>query len=158
MQPTGCIPPVVFSPSPLSGTIQKHWCPIKVQGRQATPRKGKKHSDQGRAERSEATPWFTQTFILVAPKEKKHYEIRAYQMFLSCKTLQAMQPKEQGFLSPGNGLAPPFSRFSIRFLSSKKAFTPSHEGFFRLIFSGFECEGLDFQVFTTHGSFLSPTT
>ena len=34
-----------------------------------------RHSDQGRAERSEATPWFTQTFILVAPKEKKHYEI-----------------------------------------------------------------------------------
>ena len=69
-----------------------------------------------------------------------------------------MQPKEQGFLSPGNGLAPPFSRSSIRFLSSKKAFTPSHEGFFRLIFNQLECEGLDFQVFTTHGSFLSPTT
>ena len=34
------------------------------------------------------------------------------------------------------------------FLSAKKAFTPSRGARFRLIFISFECEGLDFQVFT----------
>ena len=41
------------------------------------------------------------------------------------------------------------------FLSAKKAFTPSRGARFRLIFISFECEGLDFQVFTTAVAFLS---
>ena len=34
-------------------------------------------------------------------------------------------------------------------LSAKKVFTPSHRARFHLIFNGSECEGLDFQVFTS---------
>ena len=41
------------------------------------------------------------------------------------------------------------------FISAKKVFTPSRRVRFCLIFSGFECEGLDFQVFTTAVAFLS---
>ena len=37
----------------------------------------------------------------------------------------------------------------IRILSAKKAFTPSHNGFFFLIFRRFKCEGLLFQAFTS---------
>ena len=39
------------------------------------------------------------------------------------------------------------------FLSAKKVFTPSHRVRFCLIFNGFECEGLDFQVFTSTVAF-----
>ena len=39
------------------------------------------------------------------------------------------------------------------FLSAKKAFTPSHRARFCLIYNGFECEGLDFQVFTSTVAF-----
>ena len=42
-----------------------------------------------------------------------------------------------------------FSRARIYgFYFPKKVFTPSHSTRFLLIFSGFECEGLDFKVFT----------
>ena len=41
---------------------------------------------------------------------------------------------------------------SIRFLSPKKAFTPSHGVCFHLIFKGFKCEGLIFQAFTPQGA------
>ena len=40
------------------------------------------------------------------------------------------------------------------FISAKKVFTPSHRARFCLIFNGFECEGLDFQVFTSTVAFL----
>ena len=39
------------------------------------------------------------------------------------------------------------------FISAKKVFTPSHRVRFCLIFNGFECEGLDFQVFTSTVAF-----
>ena len=42
---------------------------------------------------------------------------------------------------------------SIRNFSAKKAFTPSHRARFCLIYNGFECEGLDFQVFTSTVAF-----
>ena len=38
--------------------------------------------------------------------------------------------------------------FPIRIFSLKKAFTPSHNACFLLIFSYFKCEGFVFQVFT----------
>ena len=47
-----------------------------------------------------------------------------------------------------------FTRFYTLFLSAKKAFTLSRGACFRLIFSSFECEGLDFQVFTSTVAFL----
>ena len=40
------------------------------------------------------------------------------------------------------------------FLSSKKAFTPSHKGSLRLVFRCFRCEGFDFQVFTPKGRMM----
>ena len=43
---------------------------------------------------------------------------------------------------------PMFHPLLYAFLSSKKAFTPSHEGSLRLVFRCFRCEGFDFQVFT----------
>ena len=49
---------------------------------------------------------------------------------------------------------PKGSHASIRNFSAKKAFTPSHRARFCMIFNGFECEGLDFQVFTSTVAFL----
>ena len=44
--------------------------------------------------------------------------------------------------------APTIHALLYAFLSLKKAFTPSHGVCFLLIFRGFKCEGLKFQVFT----------
>ena len=41
-----------------------------------------------------------------------------------------------------------FARTYIPLYFPKKAFTPSHNVRFLLIFIGFECEGLDFKAFT----------
>lgn len=41
----------------------------------------------------------------------------------------------------------------IRILSAKKAFTPSKNGFFFLIFKRFKCEGFIFQVFTAQEAY-----
>ena len=51
-------------------------------------------------------------------------------------------------------IPPKGSHASIRNFSAKKAFTPSHRARFCMIFNGFECEGLDFQVFTSTVAFL----
>ena len=51
--------------------FRKYWCPVKVQGRQAAPRRGIKLTAQGKAERSEAAPWVTQPSGLVAPTGQK---------------------------------------------------------------------------------------
>ena len=48
-----------------------------------------------------------------------------------------------------------FTRFYTLFLSAKKRFNPSHNARFLLIYKGFECEGLDFQVFTSTVAFIS---
>ena len=44
--------------------------------------------------------------------------------------------------------SPHVSLFYIRFFTLKKAFTPSHNARFAMSIIGFECEGLDFKVFT----------
>ena len=56
------------------------------------PQRGCKLPAQGRAERSEAAPWVTQTFVLVAPKGQKQCKASEEPSVLNQNRVYALQP------------------------------------------------------------------